>query len=192
MKINTEIEPLPAQEQVTQAEVKKQVRHLGTINPHNGHTLYEYEVATKEIREAEFTKQDLNFPLKLGEKASVNKKVVVKEGCVYIPALNKANALRKLQKGDRLIQALYNANFDLINDYLAAAVSVWLDYASEERDQQKQQEMLNEINEQWYEWIYKLNADLFHHYHHLFLSRWTTAIDYINKSSIAQDGEQTI
>lgn len=80
---------------VKTAEVKKQVKKLGVIKPHKGHTLFEIEVKTMNINLAEFETLEVDWT-----KDSSNKsKLKVKEGCVYISSLNKRNALKKFKKG---------------------------------------------------------------------------------------------
>ena len=80
---------------VKTAEVKKQEKKLGVIKPHKGHTLFEIEVKTMSINLPEFETIEVDWT-----KDSSNKsKLKVKEGCVYISALNKRNALKKFKKG---------------------------------------------------------------------------------------------
>ena len=74
-------------------EQEKKQTLLGTIRPHRGHTLFSVNKKTLEIKKAEFEKQDASFYFK-----KQNKKVVVEENCLYIPALNKKNLIKKLRK----------------------------------------------------------------------------------------------
>ena len=94
-------------------EVKKEQRkemHLhGSMKIHKGHTLFEINLATKElnylvvgekpttkkIKKAEFEEVPFNV---LSKNKGVNKRVIMKDDCVYIPALNENNAIRKLLK----------------------------------------------------------------------------------------------
>ncbi len=79
---------------VKTAEVKKQVKKLGVIKPHKGHTLFEIEVKSMSINLPEFEAIEVNWT-----EGSSKSKLKVKEGCVYISALNKRNALKKFKKG---------------------------------------------------------------------------------------------
>lgn len=82
-----------------EVSVKKQieVEHIlqGTITPKNGHTVFEIEVETKEIRKAKYTTDTVGF----NHLAKVDpEKLVTNPGCVYIPALNEKNAMKKFLK----------------------------------------------------------------------------------------------
>ncbi len=79
---------------VKTVEVKKQVKKLGVIKPHKGHTLFEIEVKSMSINLPEFEAIEVNWT-----EGSSKSKLKVKEGCVYISALNKRNALKKFKKG---------------------------------------------------------------------------------------------
>lgn len=80
--------------QVRQAEQEKQSRHLGSIRPKKGHTLFEINLKTKEIVPATFEEKEY----RLDGKNSNRRTVVVKDDCTYISALNEKNAIRKLLK----------------------------------------------------------------------------------------------
>ncbi len=75
-------------------EQKYQQKHIGSIHPHRGHTLFEVNLATGKIDTAEFQQKDyvVGSDLNSGE---ARKKVIMKQDCVYISALNKRNALKK-------------------------------------------------------------------------------------------------
>lgn len=75
---------------------RKQIEHelIGHIIPHNGHTIFEIEIETGLIKEAEYM-TDLTFII--GQ--DVNKRILTREGCFYVSALNKKSALRKYNKG---------------------------------------------------------------------------------------------
>ncbi len=103
MKLDKHIPEKDKVEIVTQAEVKTQVAKVGTIRPHKGHTLFQIDLESGEVTEAEFDRLDVDFEELKKEEASrlkpgVKKRVVVKKGCVYISALNKTNAIKKFAK----------------------------------------------------------------------------------------------
>ena len=83
--------------QVAQVEQEKQLRHIGQIRPHKGHKLFEVDQKTGVVREAQFEKTDIHYSQDLN-KAKRSKKVVVREGCFYLTALNQKNACRKYLK----------------------------------------------------------------------------------------------
>lgn len=75
---------------------KKEVKLLGSQTKVKGHTLFEYNTKTREIKEATFKSQIVDFKSVTTESPDDRKTVIVKEGCVYIQALNKKNAIKKL------------------------------------------------------------------------------------------------
>jgi hypothetical protein len=103
LKLDKHIKESDKIEIVGQAEKKHQVSKIGTIRPHKGHTLFQINLESGEVTEAEFDRQDVDFKeLKKEEssrlKPGVIKKVVVKKGCIYVSALNKTNAIKKFAK----------------------------------------------------------------------------------------------
>jgi len=81
-------------------EQQKEVQHVlfGKIKPKKGHTLYEINTHTKEITEAKFKTQNVSFTKAAKGDFSELKDLVINENCVYIPALNTQNALKKFEK----------------------------------------------------------------------------------------------
>lgn len=68
---------------------------LGKIIVKRGHTLFEIDTISGEISEAQYHIQSANYELLKGIAQSKIGSLIVKKGCVYIPALNKKNALKK-------------------------------------------------------------------------------------------------
>lgn len=66
---------------------------LGSINVKTGHFLWEINEETGEIKKAEFKKTTAIYGAKKEPE-----ELIVREGCVYIPALNKKNAIKKYLK----------------------------------------------------------------------------------------------
>ena len=62
-------------------------KKVGSLTPHAGHTLFEINHNTQQVVVAEF------IPSESGKK-----KVLVKEGCEYVSALNMKNAIKKYLK----------------------------------------------------------------------------------------------
>lgn len=88
--------------EVTQEKQQEyQLVYQGSIIPHEGHTLYEIDLKTKEVRPAKYEAQDYVFDPDWypGKRAKVDSKVIMNEGCFYASALNKDNALKKFEKG---------------------------------------------------------------------------------------------
>lgn len=91
----------PQDNQVTTAE-QRQVRtekHVASLRIHPGHRVYEFDLSTGVIAEAHV--ESINATFGGGTK----KKVIQREQCLYAPALNGQNAIRKFAKMyERLVQ----------------------------------------------------------------------------------------
>lgn len=89
-----------ANNNATELSIKKQVKvepdYLleGQILPKKGQLVYEIDTNTLEVREAEYERATVAI---FGAEIPP-RKLIIKPGCIYIPAINKSNALRKYQK----------------------------------------------------------------------------------------------
>lgn len=72
---------------------QKEKEFIGTIIPHEGHTIFQINNETLEIEEAKFSNTTFVFG---GEN---KKEILIMKGCTYVSALNKKNALKKYNKG---------------------------------------------------------------------------------------------
>jgi predicted nuclease with TOPRIM domain len=72
---------------------QKEKEFIGTIIPHEGHTIYQINDETLEIEKAKFSNTTFIFG---GEN---KKEILIMKGCTYVSALNKKNALKKYKKG---------------------------------------------------------------------------------------------
>jgi hypothetical protein len=66
----------------------KQLKMVGQLKPHRGHTLFKYRVETGQLT-----------PILKGEVNPMrpNKRIVLaEEGCLYVTALNLKNAIKKI------------------------------------------------------------------------------------------------
>lgn len=72
---------------------KQEIEYVltGNITPKNGHKVFEIN-EFGEVLEAEYKKDTTVFNI---NAVMLPKKLVIKPNCVYIPALNAANAKRK-------------------------------------------------------------------------------------------------
>lgn len=75
-----------------QAEINKGLKHVGSSQIRPGHTMFEYNVQTGELKEADIESKTI---LKGGE-AKTYKRIVTKEWCQYFSCLNRKNAIKKL------------------------------------------------------------------------------------------------
>jgi hypothetical protein len=98
MKIDNQ-QPLPEEvEIVDQKQVKKEHKLVATIVPHRGHTLWEINTATREIKPAQFEAEFIEYRKAANGMMSKRRKVIEQPGCVYVSALNQENAMKKLFK----------------------------------------------------------------------------------------------
>jgi len=81
-------------EQSVKKEKEKKHSLVKSIIPHKGHTIYEIDIKTLEITEAEYANVTYVWG---GENKP---EVMIKKGCAYVSALNKKSALKKYKKGD--------------------------------------------------------------------------------------------
>ena len=91
---NTEIKEADKIEVISQSAVKKEIKLIGQQLKKPGHTLFEYDKILKVIKVALFKKQD--FILSSSRNLTVSHKVDYKENCIYVQALNKKNAIKRL------------------------------------------------------------------------------------------------
>lgn len=82
---------------IQQQQIKKQLKHIGSIQPHSGHTCFEYNTKTGELIPAKFKEEAVNFEDAAKGIVSMKRKIIIKEDCIYVTALNKKNAIKKLQ-----------------------------------------------------------------------------------------------
>lgn len=91
--------------------IKKELKLLGTIRPHKGHTMYQLNLAAGEISEAVFEEITASF-----KGGPVKRKLIVKQGFIYQSALNKKNAEKKFKKrlaawyASQLVKAAQSVN----------------------------------------------------------------------------------
>ncbi len=90
---------LAKQEIVAPQEKQFEQIYQGTLNPHQGHTLFEINTKTGEIAKAQFEQEAIKWDdaVNLGIR-SLSRKCIVKPDYLYISALNEKNALKKAHK----------------------------------------------------------------------------------------------
>ena len=74
--------------------IKKENKLIGTLRPKRGHKCFEINNLTLEINEATYESVTISITSISGEYYN-HKKLLVKENCTYITALNKKNAMKK-------------------------------------------------------------------------------------------------
>jgi len=93
-----EIKSKEQTELTIEQEHKKQQKLIGKMALHPGHTLWEVDFVNGEIRAAEYEEIDVVGDLSKERIKGMKGKVIVKEGCEYIGALNKKNAAIKVMR----------------------------------------------------------------------------------------------
>ena len=76
-------------ENVKEEKEQRQTTLLSSIKPSKGHICYEFNTITKDIREAKFEKTDIDWNTAVSGDYSKLKKIIAKQDCIYITALNK-------------------------------------------------------------------------------------------------------
>jgi mannose/fructose/N-acetylgalactosamine-specific phosphotransferase system component IIB len=81
---------------------RKEIKLIGRQRKIRGHILWEFNQKTKELIPATYKKQDFNVTSLTPSPSavSISNKVQVNENCLYFQALNRANAIKKLGKGN--------------------------------------------------------------------------------------------
>lgn len=77
-----------------QRQAKTEQRLVGRIKPHPGHTVWEFNLETGEIQEAQFKSVSVES-FAPHKQNTVRKTIEPKGNCLYCSALNKKNAIRK-------------------------------------------------------------------------------------------------
>lgn len=94
----TEFKIEEKQEVVAMQQQESKTVLINRLKPESGHRLFEYDTKDNTIRYAEFRKEAVDFVSAQKGMAGVKKSVIMKESCIYISALNKKNADKKLSK----------------------------------------------------------------------------------------------
>ena len=63
---------------------------IDSITPYKGHTLFEIDCSTGEIKEAEYEEVNASY-----QTGAARKKIIIKPNCLYISCLNKKSAKKK-------------------------------------------------------------------------------------------------
>lgn len=92
MKIDKIISDEPDRLQIVAQVPAKTQKLINQIIPHKGHVLFEINPITGKCKLAEYESIDAKL------NGGISRKVVAKDGCVYVSALNKKNALIKFFK----------------------------------------------------------------------------------------------
>lgn len=81
-----------------QVQVKKKANLLGRMQVHPGQKLYQLNLITNKIEEPQFKEAELEqskHPFTGKVQMVPVRKLIIKENCIYVSALNEKNARRK-------------------------------------------------------------------------------------------------
>jgi glutamate formiminotransferase len=83
---------------VAEVPIKKQLEHLGTLHPKNGHICFEMNLLTHEIKVAKYEQQTVDYIAASKGQIVKSNKIIVNDNCIYETALNKENVAKKFLK----------------------------------------------------------------------------------------------
>ena len=86
--------------QEIQIPVKTELKKIGMLTPHKGHTVYEFNYVTKELSPALFEKQDAILNPETMEVTG-KRTILTNPKSIYFSALNIKNAEKKIRKNLR-------------------------------------------------------------------------------------------
>ena len=81
-----------------QPQKEEKREYIGTLRPKQGHTLFEIEVGTGDIRPATFESSAVYYKQAAAGNIYQRRVLVVKPGCIYKSCLNKKNARKHFEK----------------------------------------------------------------------------------------------
>ena len=82
---------------IVEQNIKKQVNFLSSQRKVKGLTMWEFDPLAMTLEEAKIEDVKVDFADKVYAR-KIHHKLIYKEGCVYIQALNKKNAYKKIAK----------------------------------------------------------------------------------------------
>lgn len=99
MKELEEFKELPI-EIVAEQQQKKEIKHIGQQRKVPGHILWEFNEKTREVVRAVFKKTNITITGTSMSPESITEthKVVVKENCSYVQAMNRKNAIKHFKR----------------------------------------------------------------------------------------------
>ncbi len=92
---------LPVKDEIkvhAEKEQEKQTKLVYRMRPKQGHKCFQYDRDTNELTFAEFETVAVDFAAATKGNMALKKKLIVKENCIYVTALNKKNALKHVNK----------------------------------------------------------------------------------------------
>lgn len=112
MKLTAENNLEPKTSISVEQEKEQKLKFQGRLLPKRGHTCFEYDYKTGELRPATFTKDSttLIFNPKTGRAEDPKKrKIITNENCLYLTALNWKNAVKILRRDHSIVSDIIKA-----------------------------------------------------------------------------------
>lgn len=97
------LDSTPAPEEIKEVREHKKAKTTATLLSVPGLILWEYNEITKQLDEAKFEYQSVEIVKNAQHTQVLHKVLQQKSNCIYFQALNKKNAIRKI---DRLLKGL--------------------------------------------------------------------------------------
>lgn len=91
------ITPQDRTEVRTPQQQEKKLDYIGTLRKKPGHTLFEIDTETGDIRPAEFESSYVDYTQAAAGTIYPRRVLVVKDGCIYKSCLNKKNAKKHFE-----------------------------------------------------------------------------------------------
>ena len=77
---------------------KQEIEYIleGRLSPKKGHFIWQINTVTLEVKKADYQRNTIGFMVDV-----LPEELITKKDCIYIPALNKKNALAKYNQNNR-------------------------------------------------------------------------------------------
>lgn len=97
MKQQGQLKSTNLTEEVRQVKVDTK-KHVGTIIPHEGHSVFEFNKVNYQLKKAEYENTSAYQLTKGAKTQQLRKSVKVNDNCFYISCLNIKNAMKQINK----------------------------------------------------------------------------------------------
>jgi hypothetical protein len=87
-------------EAIQQKQQQQEFKFVNDLKPLKGHILWEINLKTMKVKEAEYKKTDTitwSEAIKIYNGEDMHKEVIINQDCVYFSALNKKSAITRLK-----------------------------------------------------------------------------------------------
>lgn len=102
-----------------QQQKEQQKLLIGKIVPKAGQRIWQINIETLEVSEPRYNNHALKYELALNRDFARVADIIMMEGCVYIPAINKENAFKKFKKNPNQSHYFYKEPPTKLGDHFA-------------------------------------------------------------------------